>query len=306
MIARAREYFATQEVLEVSIPALGPYAGSDPNIDCLTVNTRSAGQLFLHTSPELGMKRLLAAGYPDIYSLGPVYRDGELGRRHVPEFTMLEWYRRGFGLDDIIEDTARLIAVCLDTPDLARKVAVIDYVETCEKFTGIDPLTATVQDLARCLSADQRLRATLGDDRDAWLDLLVCELVLPRLPTDRLTVIRHYPASQAALARLCPADPRIADRFEVFFGDMELANGYVELTDAAEQRQRIEADLQERRRLGRPVHPWDRSLIAALEHGLPDCAGVAVGVERIHMLLDRAEDISQVMTFSFGRRNDRA
>lgn len=304
MISRARAYFADQAVLEVSTPALSAFAGSDPNIDCLPVDSQCTGRLFLHTSAEFCMKRLLAAGYPDIYSLGPVYRDSELGRKHVLEFTMLEWYRLGFDLDAIIEDTTRLIATCLDTPAFAATATVIDYADACRQFAGIDVFTATAGDLASHTAADARLRQALGDDRDAWLDLLVSTRVTPHLPDDRLTVIRHYPASQAALARLSHGDPRVAERFEVFLGDMELANGYVELTDAAEQRRRIEAELDKRQGQGRAVHPWDRNLVAALEHGLPGCAGVAVGVERLHMALEQADHISEVMTFGFGRDDD--
>jgi lysyl-tRNA synthetase class 2 len=304
LLARARAYFAEADVLEVTTPALGRYAASDPNVDGLTAASRSGRRYFLHTSPEFCMKRLLAAGYPDIYSIGPVYRDGELGRRHVPEFTMLEWYRRGFGLGEIIADTTRLIAACLDAPALSESAAVIDYADACRDFANVDPFDAPVDELAAGASADSQLRDALGDDRDAWLDLLVSTVVAPQLPSDRLTVIRHYPASQAALARLCPGEPRVADRFEVFCGDMELANGYVELTDAGEQRRRIEADLDKRRRTGRDVHPWDRTLIAALEAGLPDCAGVAVGIERLHMLLEKSADIRNVMTFAFGTDDD--
>lgn len=304
LLARAREYFADAKVLEVTTPALGRYAASDPNIDCLTATSGSGRNYFLHTSPEFCMKRLLAAGYPDIYSIGPVYRDGELGQRHVPEFTMLEWYRLGFGLGEIITDTTRLIAACLEAPALPESAAVIDYADACRDFANVDPFDAPVEELAAGANADSQLRDALGDDRDAWLDLLVSTVVAPRLPPDRLTVIRHYPANQSALARLCPDEPRVADRFEVFCGDMELANGYVELTDAGEQRRRIEADLDKRRRTGRDVHPWDRTLIAALEAGLPDCAGVAVGVERLHMLLEKSGDIRNVMTFAFGTDND--
>ena len=304
LLARARAYFADQQVLEVTTPALGRYAASDPNIDCLTVASRSGGGYFLHSSPEFCMKRLLAAGYPDIFSIGAVYRDGELGRRHVPEFTMLEWYRLGFGLGDIIGDTTRLIAACLDAPGLSASAEVIDYADALGEFAGIDPYAAPVDELAACASGDRHLREAIGDDRDAWLDLLMGAVVAPRLPADRLTVIRHYPASQAALARLCPADPRVADRFEVFCGDMELANGYVELTDAAEQRRRIDADLEKRQRTGRDVPPWDRNLLRALESGLPDCAGVAVGIERLHMLLEKSGDIRHVMTFAFEADDD--
>jgi lysyl-tRNA synthetase class 2 len=299
MLERARAYFKTQGVLAVDTPALSRYAGSDPNIDSLTARSLFGNDYFLHTSPEFCMKRLLAAGYPDIYSICRVYRDGESGKQHVPEFTMVEWYRLGFELSSIIADTTTFIATCLDAPALVESVAVLDYEEALQKHAGIDAFAAGIDELATCVSADERLRRELADDRDTWLDLIMSTVVAPRFPDKRLTVVQHYPASQAALARLCPDDDRVADRFEVFHGAMELANGYVELTDAAEQRQRIDRDLEKRQQRGRNVYPWDKTLIAALEYGLPDCAGVAIGFERLQMVFDKTDDIRDVMTFAF-------
>jgi len=299
MLERARAYFKTQGVLAVDTPALSRYAGSDPNIDSLTTRSLFGNDYFLHTSPEFCMKRLLAAGYPDIYSICRVYRDGESGKQHVPEFTMVEWYRLGFELNSIIADTTTFIATCLDDPALVASVAVLDYEEALRKHAGVDAFAAGIDELATCVSADERLRRELADDRDTWLDLIMSTVVAPRFPDKRLTVVQHYPASQAALARLCPDDDRVADRFEVFHGAMELANGYVELTDAAEQRQRIDRDLEKRQQLGRNVYPWDKTLIAALEYGLPDCAGVAIGFERLQMVFDKTDDIREVMTFAF-------
>jgi lysyl-tRNA synthetase class 2 len=249
------------------------------------------------------MKRLLAAGYPDIYSICRVYRDGESGPSHAPEFTLAEWYRHGFELPAIIDDTTRFIAACLDDPSITESIVSTTYSELMQRFAGADPLTASIDELAACAAADEPLRRQIGDDRDAMLDLIMATVVAPALPADRLTVIRHYPASQASLARLCPTDARVADRFEVFYGSLELANGFVELTDADEQRRRIDSDLARRKRLGRVCEVWDRHLLAALEAGLPDCAGVAVGVERLQMVLDRVEDIAGVMTFTLGRSN---
>jgi lysyl-tRNA synthetase class 2 len=299
LLDRARAYFKAQDVLAVDTPALGRYAGSDPNIDSLAARSKFSNDYFLHTSPEFCMKRLLAAGYPDIYSICRVYRDGESGKRHVPEFTMVEWYRLGFDLGSIIDDTTAFIATCLDEPALADSVAVLDYGEAFRMYAGIDAFAVGIDDLAACASADDRLRRELADDRDTWLDLLMSTVVTPQFPGERLTVVQHYPASQAALARLCPDDDRVADRFEVFHGAMELANGYVELTDAQEQRQRIDRDLEKRQQLGRDVYPWDRTLIAALKHGLPECAGVALGLERLQMVMDRTDDIRNVMAFAY-------
>ena len=299
LLERARAYFKAQDVLSVDTPALSRYAGSDPNIDSLAARSLLSNNYFLHTSPEFCMKRLLAAGYPDIYSICRVYRDGESGKQHVPEFTMVEWYRLGFDLGSIIDDTTRFIATCLDDVALVDSIEVLDYGEAFRVYAGVDAFAAGIDDLAACARADERLRRELADDRDTWLDLILSTVVAPQFPDERLTVVKHYPASQAALARLCPDDDRVADRFEVFHGAMELANGYVELTDAREQRQRIDRDLEKRQQLGRDVYPWDRTLIAALEYGLPECAGVALGLERLQMVMDRTDDIRDVTTFAF-------
>ena len=298
MLERAREYFSDQGVLAVDTPALSRYATSDPNIESLGVRSRPGKDGFLHTSPEVYMKRLLAAGYPDIYSICRVFRDGEAGRRHLPEFTMAEWYRLNFELDPIIEDTVRFIAACVHLPGLVDSVARLDYAEACDRFAGIDALDGDTADIVAAATPERRLRDALGEDRHAALDLIMANTIAPRFARDRLTVVQHYPARQAALARLCPADDRVADRFEVFCGDLELANGYVELTDPAEQRQRIETDIGARERTGRSSLLPDESLLAALDAGLPPCAGVAVGMERVHMVLDQAEDIRDVITFA--------
>ena len=298
MLERARVFFRTRDVLEVDTPALGRHAASDPNIDSLRVAGPGGTTLYLQTSPESFMKRLLADGYPDIYGLGHVFRGGEAGRLHQPEFTMVEWYRRGFGLDAMIDETVAFIADLLDRPDLAEAES-LEYRDAFRQFAGIDPFAASTDELAEAASADAGLRESLGDDRDAWLDLLLSTRVAAGFAAGRLTVLRHFPASQAALARLCPQDGQVADRFEVFYGEMELANGFVELRDPDEQRRRMLADLDKRRATGRKPVPLDEPLLAALESGLPRCAGVAVGFERVLMLATGAGDIRDVMTFAF-------
>ena len=306
MQLRIRDYFCAEDVLEVDTPALAYAAGSDPNIESLVVRSslEPERRLFLHTSPEFCMKRLLAAGFPDIFSICRVFRDGEVGARHQPEFTMLEWYRIGFLLGDIAADTCRLIAAALNAPGLAADYDMLDYADAFQRYAGLDPLHASIDELAVAARADADLRVSLGGNRDPWLDLVMAACVVPRFAADRLTVVRHYPASQAALARLCPDDPHVADRFEVFLGDLELANGYVELTDADVQLRRIEDDLAKRQKSSQPVNPPDNALIAALRHGLPDCAGVAVGVERLQMVMDGATDIGDVVAFRFGQEHE--
>ena len=298
MFERARQYFAAQDVLAVDTPALGPYATSDPNIASICTHSPSGEKLYLQTSPEMYMKRMLASGYPDIYSICRVFREGEAGKRHNPEFTLAEWYRLGFGLNEIIADTVGFTAACLNLPRLAENVVQYDYSAAFEKFANVDAFTASADELLSHYRDDERFAAVVGDDRQAALDLIMSTVIAPQFAADRLTVIRHYPADQAALSRLCPDDERVADRFEVFCGDLELANGYVELTDAAEQRRRFERDLVSRQESGNSILAMDESVLAALEAGLPDCAGVAIGMERLQMLLDQADDIGDVVSFT--------
>jgi lysyl-tRNA synthetase class 2 len=305
MLRRLRARFNAESVLEVDTPALSTAAVSDVNIESLEVRSKlTEASLYLHTSPEFCMKRLLASGYPDIYSICRVYRDGELGRRHQAEFTMVEWYRLGFGLADIIANTLDVIAAAMDDPKLTDGVLVLDYVNAFVDVSGVDPLRASIDELANAADADGALRQALGDARDDWLDLILTTKIAPSFAADKLTVLQHYPASQAALAQICPDDASVADRFEVFMGPVELANGYVELTDARVQAERIADDQAMRKSRGQAVRPHDKSLLAALESGLPACAGVAMGLERLQMMHDKTDDIRDVITFAFETAND--
>lgn len=301
MLRRIRRYFEANGMLEVDTPALSPYAVSDAQIESFEIPTSAVSQrpLFLHTSPEFCMKRLLCAGFPDIYSVCRVFRDGEAGKQHQPEFTMIEWYRRGFGLQAMIDDTVGMIQAALTSAIAADEAIQYDYRDRCLQAADVDPFSASIAELADATRADAQLRASIGDVRDDWLDLLLATRLAPGFNTDRLTVLRHYPASQAALARLCPNDPQVADRFEVFLGPLELANGYVELADAQEQSERMRRDNDERLRRNRHVRPHDTLLLSALSAGLPACAGVAVGFERLQMSHDRTDDIRDVIPFSF-------
>jgi lysyl-tRNA synthetase class 2 len=294
-----REYFAANDVLEVDTPALAGTAVSDVQIESFAIGSSSISQapLYLNTSPEFSMKRLLAAGYPDIYSICRVFRDGEAGRRHQPEFTMVEWYRIGMNLKAIIEDTVNLVAAALANRAPTATPRKVSYRDAFLTAIDVDPLVASIDEFAA--TCDPELRETLADERNDWLDWLFATRVAPTFAADRLTIVTHYPASQAALAQLCPQDDRVADRFEVFLGQVEIANGYVELTDASEQRQRIISDNADRARRGRPVRPIDEQLLAALDSGLPQCAGVAMGMERLQMMHDNTDDIRDVITFAF-------
>lgn len=301
LLRRLRTHFDAAGMLEVDTPALSPYAVSDVQIESFAIAESAVSRrpLYLHTSPEYCMKRLLAAGFPDIYAICRVFRDGESGRQHQPEFTMIEWYRLGMGLDAIIEDSIAVIDAALGDAAPVGAPDILDYADAMRRTCGIDVHDADSAALAEAAGADAALRAAIGDARDDWLDLLLATRIQATLPPDRLTVLRHYPASQAALARLCPADPRMADRFEVFLGAVELANGYVELTDAREQAERIGHDNDVRERRGRVRRPVDQDLLDALAAGLPQCAGVAMGLERLQMVHDSTDDIRDVITFAF-------
>lgn len=306
MLQRARAFFEERNILEVDTPILSRFAASDPHIESIEVTLQldPDKSWFLQTSPEYCMKRLLSAGYPDIYEICKVFRDAEAGRYHQPEFTMVEWYRLDFGLNDIVQDTLEFITTLVDAKRFDKAPMLLSHAEAFAEFAGIDSSTADIETLSAAAAADDQLKQSLGDSRDDWLDLILAEKISSKFPTDRLTALCHYPASQAALARICPDDASVADRFEVFAGDLELANGYVELVDAKEQSSRFEADQSARKLAGRPQRPIDRAFIAALASGLPACAGVAVGFDRVHMLNEGTGDIRQALSFAFERRNE--
>jgi lysyl-tRNA synthetase class 2 len=297
-----REFFAARDVLEVETPILSQAANTEPNIESFA--TRFSGRLesgprerWLRTSPEFALKRLLAAGVGDCYELGRVFRDGEAGRRHNPEFTMLEWYRVGFDHLRLMDETAELVGRALALVDRRADVVRTTYRDLIADALGIDPFTATIEDL-RAPLADTRIDAE-GLSRDDWLDLVMTHRIEPGFPRDRIMLVHDYPATQCALARIRHDDPPVAERFELYLGPRELANGYHELTDAAEQRARFERDNARRRERGQREMPIDEHLLAALPY-LPDCAGVALGVDRLLMTMLDCDDIRDLLAFPFG------
>ncbi len=301
MLKRARDFFEPRNVLEVETSLLSRFAVSDTQIESVEVKLAlDAGTpWYLQTSPEYCMKRLLCAGYPDIYEICKVFRDAESGRHHQPEFTMIEWYRLDFGLNEIIQDSVELIECLVDTGVLRDAAVLLSYEQAFSEFARLDVSNTDVEALAQVVEADNQLKDSLGDSRDDWLDLVLTERVSPQFPSDRLTVLHHYPASQAALARICPDDASVADRFEVFAGPLELANGYVELLDSKEQIDRFKNDQERRKQAGQKQPPIDDLFIAALQSGLPACAGVAVGFDRVHMLNEGFDDIRRTLCFPF-------
>ena len=302
-LATTREFFRARKVLEVETPALVNAPVSDVNLGSVRVDVPGiATPLWLHTSPEYAMKRLLAAGAGDIYQLCHVYRGAERGRQHNPEFTMLEWYRLGFSLEDLMNEVAALVRELLGAAGTSLPVEFVSYRDAVHKYAGFDPLDAdrgVLVAAAQSLGFDAERSATAG--RDELLDLIVGAHVGPALGSNALTFLHRYPASQAALAQLDPADPRVALRFELYHHGIELANGYHELASGAEQRQRFEADLASRAARGLPTATLDRRLLAALDAGLPDCAGVALGFDRVLMLATGATRIDEVLAFPVER-----
>lgn len=289
---RIRAFFEARGVLEVETPLLARHGVTDPHIDCIPV----PGAGFLQSSPEYHMKRLLAAGSGPIYQITRAFRDGEQGPRHNREFSMLEWYRPGFDMEALIDECLALFDELLNEPDHERW----RYREIFHAVTGLDPLTTSTQALER---TGRTADAPAGLDRQALLDWLLATRVEPALPVDKLVVIHDFPPAAAALSRIEPdrdGEP-VARRFEVFHGGRELANGYEELTDAAEQARRFAGDRQQRRASGRPEREEDPWLLAALEAGLPSCAGVAVGLDRLLMARLGTDDIAGVIAFPADR-----
>jgi elongation factor P--(R)-beta-lysine ligase len=303
LLAQARAFFATRGVLEVDTPMVVNAAVTDVHIESARVGLEAradGARHYLHTSPEYAMKRLLAAGSGDIFQICHVVRGGERSRHHNAEFTLIEWYRIGFTLEALMNEVDALVRELLGARAPAPASERVSYRDVFQRELALDPLAADLDALRRAGAA---LGYTGGDapcaagERDALLDLLMAARIGPSLGRDTLTFIHGYPASQAALARLDPTDSRTALRFELYGEGLELANGFHELTSVEEQRRRFEGDLEERRRRGLPLCALDERLLAALAAGVPDCAGVALGFDRVLMLAAGASHIDEVLAF---------
>lgn len=300
--ALIRAFFAARSVLEVETPVLSSAGNTDPNIASFSLqfSGRTDGAprtRWLRTSPEYPLKRLLAAGLGDCYELGRVFRDGEAGGRHNPEFTMLEWYRVAWDHQRLIDETATLVQEALALVGREAGVVKLSYRELYAQRLGLDPVLASDEQLRNALG-DVRLDPT-GLTRDDWLDLLMTHRLQPSFVDDQLLAVYDYPASQCALARIRDDDPPVAERFELYLGPLELANGYHELADPAEQRARFHRDHAVRQMRGHVEPPLDEGLLAALQHGLPACAGVALGVDRLLMAMLATDRIGDVLAFDF-------
>lgn len=313
LLARTRAFFAARGYLEVETPTLSfdtvVDRHLDPFVSTLAPDPRrpEVGQeMYLQTSPELGMKRLLAAGGEAIYQITRSYRNGEVGRLHNPEFTMVEWYRVGDGLREQMAVLAELAQVLLEpTGRWSWPVETLTYGEAFGRYVGIDPHTAAIAELAEVGAAHKlAFPASLApDDRDGRLDLLLVELVEPQLGQQQPVILYDYPASQSALAqvRTDAGQPPVAERFELYVDGIELANGYHELLDASVLRERNHQQNAWRTADGKPTLPVESRLLEAMEAGLPRCAGVALGFDRVVMLAAGAKDIREVIAFPADR-----
>ena len=292
MLSRIRDFFLQRQVMEVETPLLCQSAVTDPDIQPVPV-----GERFLQTSPEFAMKRLLAAGSGPIYQICKAFRSGEAGARHNPEFTLLEWYRPGFDQPRLMQEVRALVELFL--PD--RCWSSISYRELFQEHLALDPWTAADTELEACARAALDVDFPVAS-RDQWLDLLLSHLLEPRLADAGMVFVYNYPPSQAALARLKQAqDVTVSDRFELYADGVELANAYRELTDAAEQATRFHRDIAELERRGQSSRSVDDRLLSALQQGLPDCAGAALGLDRLLMLAQGCDTIDDVLAFAWQR-----
>ncbi|TVP83527.1 MAG: EF-P lysine aminoacylase GenX [Thioalkalivibrio sp.] len=302
--ALLREFMAARGVLEVETPVLSGGAPLDPGVESWRAQAPGGGAGYLQTSPEYPMKRLLAAGSGDIYQLARVFRGEEQGPRHNPEFSLLEWYRLDFDDRRLADEVVELVqAVAAGDPGWFRprpEVCRVRYADLFLDAFGLDPLDCTARD---CAAVAERTGLSIAGalDRDGWLDALMSLVLAPGFEPERLTLVHDYPESQAVLARPSAADPGYALRFELYWGDLELANGFHELTDPAIFVERRERDIERRRRNGQDMPDPDGLFAAAMHAGLPDCAGVALGVDRLLMRLIGAAHIDRVIDFPWGR-----
>lgn len=296
IIQAIRQFFIDRKVLEVETPALAQHTVSDPYLDSIQCDaTGEQATLYLQTSPEYHMKRLLCADSGSIFQMCKSFRVDEQGRLHNPEFTMLEWYRVGFDHHQLMDEMDDLLQLVLQCNHADR----MTYQQVFQKFLNIDPLHTNSAELKHCAENNGVNDPGLGEVIDDWLMLLFSYCIEPHL--QRLTFVYDYPASQSALSRVNEADPRVSDRFEVYYQGIELANGFYELANAKEQRQRFIDNNKARLANGKQAVALDEMLLSALEHGLPKCAGVALGIDRLVMLALNSNSINEVIAFNFSK-----
>jgi lysyl-tRNA synthetase class 2 len=304
VLASIRSFFAARGVMEVETPTLAACGATDPHLDSFCTRYTGPGAaagraVYLQTSPEFAMKRLLAAGSGPIYQICKAFRNGEMGRHHNPEFTMVEWYRPGFDYDALMAEVDDLLRSVLNTPAAAR----LSYAAVFERHLGLDPHSAGVSQLRACAAGyGLAVSENIGEDREAWLALLWSHLIEPTLGDGgRPLFVYDYPVSQAMLARVRPGSPAVAERFEVYVNGVELANGFQELQDSVEQRRRFEENRRLRRAADLPEMNVDERLLAALVQGLPSSSGVALGLDRLLLVKMGAGDLKEILAFPIDR-----
>ena len=293
LLRNVREFFHNKSYLEVETPVLSRFANPDPHIDSFEVSSFNQ-TYYLHTSPEFPMKRLLAAGAGSIYQICKVFRQGERGRLHNPEFTMLEWYRIGFDYHQLMDEIDELLHTVCNLSSSKK----LTYSSIFKEVTGFDMHQSTVSNLRQFVFDNGvSLQGELGDDLDAWRDVVMTHFIEPGLGQDGPVFVYDYPVSQAALAQVRPGEEPAALRFELYFKGIELANGYQELTDREEQRRRFEAQQQQRQSLDKASPPYDQYLLQALNEKIPLVSGVALGFDRLLMLLSDHRYLKDVLSF---------
>lgn len=295
LLRQLRTFFDSRGFLEVETPLASHDTVVDRHLDPIPL-TVNGSQMWLQTSPEFGMKRLVVAGATAIYQITRAFRDDERGQLHNPEFTILEWYRVGDTFDDGIAFLEAVTKEMLGVTETER----LSYQQAFLRYANIDPLTASTEDII-CRCRQQPATMNLGDDRDSWLNFLLADAVEPHLGAACPTILYHYPSSQAALARVSEHDSRVAERFELYVRGVEVANGYHELCDPDELLQRSTIGNHERMRDGKIPLPAENRLLDAMRDGLPPCTGVALGVDRLLMLRAGCTDIAEVLAFPFER-----
>ena len=304
LLASIRQFFAERDVLEVETPLLCRATGTDPNLDFFSSQFHCSPQnrtLFLQTSPEFAMKRMLAAGSGSIYQICKAFRNGEAGRYHNPEFTILEWYRVGFDLQQLMDEVAGLLLRLLEPIMAQVSVEQIAYQQLFMQITGLDPLSFC-QTAYRQFAESQGYPEAdnlCGDDHALWLDFLFSHCIQNKLSKDVIYLVHDYPAIQSSLARAHPDDARVVERFEVFVNGVELGNGFFELSDAKEQEMRFDREIEYRRSQGLAEVKKDQLFLGALKAGLPDCSGVAIGLDRLLMIIGDSKSIENVLAFPF-------
>ena len=298
LIEEIRRFFTDRGLLEVETPVLSEFGVTDVHLATFSTEFISpfgdlSKTLWLSTSPEYHMKRLLAAGSGPIFQIGKVFRNEEAGNRHNPEFTMLEWYRPHFDMYRLINEVDDLLQQILECPPTES----MSYQFAFQQYVGLDPLSADPSELVEKAKKYQLMGAE-NESRDTLLQFLFSAVVEPQIGQEAPVVVYHFPASQAALAQISSEDLRVAERFEFYYKGLELANGFHELSDAREQLRRFQQDNLQREKMGLPVRAIDTRLLSALQAGIPNCSGVALGVDRLLMIAMGAEHIKEVISFA--------